>query len=84
MKAECNLLFAAVHQSSATIDFPVNDPASTMLYSLSALTGAYGDATAAGDASAAAINRCAFCLIAARGHEKERSSISYRGCARTS
>jgi hypothetical protein len=57
MKAEGNLLFAAVHQSSATIDFPVNDPASTMLYSLSALTGAYGDATAAGDASAAAINR---------------------------
>lgn len=53
MKAESHVLFAAVHQSSATLDVPDT----SNLYSLSAATGGYGDATAAGDAAAAAINR---------------------------
>lgn len=57
MKAEAALLHAAVRQSSATVDFPVNDPANTTLYSLSSLTGSFGDATATGDAAAAATNR---------------------------
>jgi hypothetical protein len=58
MKAEASQLYAAVRQSSATVDFPVSDPANTSQFSLSAVAGGYGDATVVGDAVAAATNRC--------------------------
>jgi len=59
LRADSNLLHSAVYQSSATIDSPLGD---TSAASLSALAGSYGDASVAGDAVAAAMNRCVLLL----------------------
>jgi len=53
-KAESNLMYASVRQSSATMDFPVSESANALF---SNTTGVYGDATSIGDSAAAATNR---------------------------